>query len=179
MNESIVDTDTIAAEMWREKPVLAALDKLLDAMRKSGAAAPSDYANMESALTRFRGEVEGRVNTLEVELAHRHSVTKSQHAIYAKRIFNGIPSEKNEIHARISNLTIGTKRLREKVIEGGLPADEAERLFPFVDTSRFVEALAELDRELEEWALFFKIGLPEFIPVIREFDFSAEGAVYG
>lgn len=176
-------TDSIAAEMWREKPVLAAIDKLLEAMHRSGAAAHSGsagaYAGIEAALTRFRGEVEGRVNTLEVELAHRHSVTKSQHALYAKRIFDGIPRAKGEIHARISKLTGGTKLLREKVIEGGLDKEEAERLFPFADISRFSEALAELDRELEEWALFFKMGLPEFIPTIREFDFSAEGSIYG
>ncbi len=105
-------------------------------------------------------EIEG----VTLDISDRKSLLEKFIKIRVDRQLYELPSSIRGLRSEIANGQAAVERKRATLVETGVEADEAVRLFPDYDATETMQKLEPMERELSAWKRFSETGSADDLP---------------
>jgi hypothetical protein len=135
----------------------------LDSLRQCGAT----LAEYNVATKGVDGIIEAKTNEIEglaLDIEDRKALLDKYKRVYFDRITIELPREIGTLRHRISDGQQIIERKRSTLVETGIEADEAAKLFPDYDATSALQLLEPLEAEKAAWDTFHQTGLASDLP---------------
>jgi len=121
---------------------------------------------------------ERELESLILDIADRKSLLDKYKKVYFDRRTMELPREISSLRSEIARGQGIVERKRQALIESGIEAEEANRLFPDFDGTHVLEQLKPLETELGLWLKFIESGSETDLPanVDELFDRIGDGS---
>ena len=104
------------------------------------------------------------IESLTLDIDDRKALLDKFTKIRIDRQFHELPSSIATLRTRIGDGQRIVDRKRATLVETGIEADEAAKLFPDYDATEAVQKLEPLEAELAAWVAFGETGLASDLP---------------
>jgi hypothetical protein len=135
----------------------------LDALRQCRSTL-SEYSIKTTGVDSLIEAKNSEIESLMLDISDRKELLDKYKRVYFDRTTIELPREIGTLRHRVFDGQRVVERKRSTLVEAGIEADEAAKLFPDYDATSALQLLEPLEAEKAAWDTFYQTGLASDLP---------------